>query len=108
MKNRGNYYKLRTKQWFLAKGYQCDYIERMHRILTKDKRILFCKKDLFGADGMSFNETEFILWNSKFGRKNVAAGVKEFAKFKFPPFIKLWLLVWEFRIHEPEIIECQS
>lgn len=103
---KGNYYKIRTKNWFIKKGYQCELLERLNRIyLPKTKQIIFQKKDVFGADGLAMNKEEIIFWNAKFGKKNIASGIKEFKKFEFPSFVKLWLIVWEYRKREPEIVE---
>ena len=104
--NRGNYYKLRSKRWFIDKGYQCDYVEKLQRIYVKG-RIIYVKKDLFGADLLAFRREpeEFILANSVYNRKNIASHIKVFKEYPFPGFIKLWILVWEFRAREPEIVE---
>jgi hypothetical protein len=99
---KGNYYKLKTKKWFLDKGYACEYLEKMQRIFTK-KGIIFIKKDVFGADGVAMNKDEIIFWNSKFGRSNISAGIKEFEQFPYPKSVKRWVVVWGLREREPEI-----
>ena len=103
--NRGVYYKQKTKKWFIKKGYQCEYTETLRRIFTK-KGLIYIKKDLFGADMLAFNEDGYIFANAKFGRNNLSAGLKEFRKFNFPKVKKVehWLVVWELRVREPEII----
>lgn len=111
MKSSGTYYKVKTKTWFIDKGYESDYLEKLQRIYIKNKqgqeRILFVKKDVLASDGFASNETEFILWNSKFNKANIAKGIKEFNQHKIPKFIKKWLVVWEKRAREPEIIEVE-
>ena len=79
--NKGQYYKLKTKKWFLAKGYMCEYLEKLQRIVTKDKKIIWVKRDIFSADGIAMKENELIFWNAKYGKKNVAKGIKEFLKY---------------------------
>lgn len=104
--SKGNYYKRKTKQWFIDKGYNCDYLEKNQRFVDKKtKRLIFIKRDMFGADLIAFNSNDLIFANSKFGRKNIAEGLKEFAKYSFPDFVKCWLVVWEKGDSEPEIIE---
>ncbi len=104
---KGNYYKIKTKKWFEEKGYQCEYLEKLQRIFTKDKKVIFIKKDLFSSDGLAINENEIIFWNSKLNKKNISQGYKNYSELKIPkiPQIKKWLIVWEKYSKEPEIIE---
>jgi hypothetical protein len=115
MKSKGNYYKIKTKRWFEEKGYLCEYLEKLQRIVTKDKKsgnekIIWIKRDLFYSDGIAIlPDKEIIFWNSKFGKSNIAEGFKNYNNLKLPkiPQIKKWLVVWEVRKQEPEIIECE-
>jgi len=112
MGNKGNYYKLKTKKWFKEKGYACEYLEKLQRIVVKDKKknkskVIFIKKDVWGADGVAMNGEEIIFWNSKLGDKNIAEGLKEFAKYPYPKNVRRWLVVWEVRKREPEIVEVE-
>lgn len=102
--NKGNYYKMKTKVWFKKKGYECEYLEKLQRIVNKGK-IIYIKKDIWGADGIAMNNKEIIFWNSKKGKTNISKGIKEFQKYPYPSHIKRWLIIWEERIREPEIIE---
>ena len=104
--NKGNYYKIKTKNWFESKGYFVDLLERVQRIYDKkNNKVIFIKKDIAGADGFAMNENEIIFWNSKFGKSSQSRGIKEFKKYPFPKFVKLWLVCWEKRQREPEIVE---
>lgn len=105
--NKGNYYKLKTKKWLVAQGYQCDYLERLQRLYTP-KGVIFVKRDMFASDILAMNEEEIIFVQVKLGRKNIASAYKEFAKFVFPPFVKRWIIVWEERARQPEIIPMDS
>lgn len=113
-KNRGNYYKLRTRNWFRKKGYDCELSEKLYPIIDKDKitgetkLIGYRKSDIFGSDMIAMNGEEIIFANSKFGRQNITEGLKEFAKYPFPSCVKRWVVVWEFRAREPEIIEYEE
>lgn len=107
MKSKGNYYKLRTKKWFIKKGYLCEYLEKVQRIYVRG-RVIFIKRDVFGADGLSMKRGEtLIFWNSKLGKKNIAQGIKEFAQYPYPGTVKRWIIVWEVRAREPEIVEVE-
>jgi len=104
MANRGNYYKKKTKEWFLDRGYACDYVER-YRKFFRDGQIFHIKEDLFGADGIALNGREIIFWNSKFGKASDTEGVKEMLKFPYPSFVKRWIVHWELRAKEPRITD---
>lgn len=102
--NKGNYYKLKTKKWFIDKGYFCDYLEKAQRIFTKGK-VIFIKRDVAGADGMAMNGKEIIFWQSKLTGHNIAQAIKEFHKFPYPEFVKRWVIVWTKGKGEPQIVE---
>jgi hypothetical protein len=109
MADKGNYYKYRTKKWFLDQGWACELCEKMRRIVIIDKatgreRVLFSKKDLFGADGISMNGEEIVFWNSKLNKSNVAAGIKEMLKYPFPKSVERWIIVWQVRAKNPTIV----
>lgn len=104
---KGNYYKLKTKKWFELKGYECEYLEKLQRIFTKGK-VIWIKRDLFGADILAMKKPdEMIFCQVKLGKSHVAEAYKEFAKHQFPDFVKLWIVVWEVRAKEPEIISVE-
>jgi hypothetical protein len=106
MKSTGQYYKQRSKDFFVKQGYAVDYCERLNRIFLKDKnKIIWVKKDLFGADLIAMRIDEIIFINSKFGHSNIAAGIKEMARFPYPPFVRRVLAVWEKGDHAPEIVD---
>ena len=104
MKSKGNYYKLRTKRWLEKKGYQVSFLERLQRIYVKGK-VIFIKKDQMASDLLAVSESEIIFVQVKLNRNNIAQAVKEFSKFEFPAFVGKWIVVWEVRAREPEIIE---
>ena len=106
--NKGTYYRLKTKKWFEQKGYATEYLERFTRIFNpKTKQILFIKRDLFGADGLSMNGHELVFWNSVLNRKNIAEHIKDFLKHPYPKGTLRWIIVWELRAREPEIVEVE-
>jgi len=103
---KGNYYKLKTKKWLTEQGYQCDYLEKLGRIFNpKTKSVIFVKRDMFASDILAMSKDDLIFVQVKFGKKNIASAYKEFDKYVFPSFVKKWIVVWELRAREPEIIE---
>jgi len=94
--SKGNYYKAKTKKWFLSQGYQCDYLEKMMWIKTK-KGMLPIKRDLFFSDGLAMNEKEIIFWQSKLGRANIADARNKYLSLKTPKGVKKCIVVWEVR-----------
>ena len=110
MKNRGNYYKYRSKQWLIKQGYQVEYLERLQRIVTKSGKLLNIKRDMFCSDLMAISKDEVIFANSVFGRLNIASHIKAYKALVLPKckHIKVWVLVWEIRAKDPEIIDCKE
>jgi len=101
---KGSYYKYKTKKWFTNDGYVCEYLEKNQRIYIKG-RVIFIKRDLFGADGLAMNDKQIIFWQCKLNEKNISSAIKEFKKFPFPIFVDRWIVVWKPRVRQPEIIE---
>lgn len=104
----GTYYKYRSKQFFLKNGFKAEYLERAHRFITPDGKVMFSKSDVFGADILAMDGKQMIFANSKVGRKNIAQGIKEFMKHPYPPGVIRWVLVWEKGASEPEIVDLRE
>jgi hypothetical protein len=108
---RGNYYKVKTKKWFEKKGYTTQLTEFTTTRPIGGGKVIYVKKDVFGADGISMNGEEIIFWNSKSittGRlsQEKSSGKKDFSKFPFPDCVKRKLIIWEPRVKLPTIIDC--
>lgn len=110
---KGNYYKLRTKKWLEAKGYAVAFMERLMWLPPKQPgdRMIPVKRDQFGSDLLAMNAEEVIFVQVKFGATrpgagNIAAARKEFLKYRFPPFTQRWIVLWEPRAREPDIVDC--
>ena len=101
--SKGTYYRNRTKEFFEKAGYHVVLLEKLQRIYVRG-RVVFKKQDVWGSDGMMSDGKELIFWNSKFGRDHIAEGIKEFNDYPWPSSIKLWIVVWEYRAREPDII----
>jgi Holliday junction resolvase-like predicted endonuclease len=107
-KNKGNYYKLRTKKWLEGKGYQVATIEKMYRVIDKKTgKTFFTKQDQFASDLLAMNDKEiiFIQVKSNAARGSINEAIKEFELFKFPKSAQKWVVIWETGDHEPEIVE---
>ncbi len=99
---KGNYYKRKSKEHYQKLGYTVQLTEfTTARPIGKGK-ILYTKKDVFGADGIAMNGKEIIFWNSKATAPEVKDGISkmkssaklEFAKYPFPKNVKLQAIIW--------------
>jgi len=106
---KGNYYKRKTKKWLEDKGFTCEYIEQYKRYWNeKQNRAGFVKRDLFGSDVLAMNGEQVIFANSVFGIENIAEHYKRYMELPFPKdtsIVQRWIVVWQPRVREPEIIE---
>lgn len=112
--SRGNYYKTKTKDYYEKLGYVVQITEFMCGRMIGPGRMIYQKRDVFGSDGIAMNGKEIIFWNSKSvtGETNTVThekrrGSQEFAKYPFPPTVKLQLVIWEPK-KKPVIIDCNS
>ena len=99
--SRGNYYKKKTKEYLEKLGYTVQLTEFTTTRPIGNGKVIWVKKDVFGADGIAMNGQEIIFWNSKhFTGTNTSyneksSGKKEFTKYPFPPCVKLQLYIWQ-------------
>src|SRR5574343_534339 len=99
--SRGNYYKRKTKEYYEKLGYTVQLTEFLTSRPIGGGRVIYVKKDVFGADGIAMNGKEIVFWNSKHFtgantlRNEKYGGKKEFKKYPFPPCVKLQLVVWQ-------------
>lgn len=111
--SRGNYYKNKTRDWFIKKGYKVELCEFLCGIPIGGGKIVFKKRDVLASDGIAYNDNEFILWNSKHytnDKQSIKNRGKQYAKnyneIKTPSFIKKQIIIWELRKKEPMVIDC--
>ncbi len=108
--SRGNMYKKKTMEMYQKLGYVVQLTEFNTARYIGPKRLVFVKKDVFGADGISMNGKEIIFWNSKHGttasglKDSLYSGKKDFAKFPFPGSVKRQIVFWEPR-KKPVVID---
>lgn len=102
---KGSYYRLKTKKWLEKDGFKVENLEISQRIFTKDKKVIFIKKDLWGADLLASNGVQLIVIQNKANKGDISKGIKELKSAPWPAFVKRWVVFWEYRAREPEIIE---
>ena len=110
---KGRYYLLKSRDYMKDLGYETEIVEKVQRIVTKDDRgkhhVLFSKKDLWGADLVARNKEELIWVQVKCNSCDIATGIKQLCTDdNWPEFIKRWVICWEPRQKEPEIIEVKE
>lgn len=105
--SKGNYYKTKTARWYRQQGYDVASIEIVRRIVTKDNKVVFSKKDLWGGDLCASNKTEMIWIQVKSNKAHISAGIKELIKAPLPPCIRKVVVYWPLRAREPEINEVE-
>jgi len=102
---KGNYYRLKTKKWLEADGFKVETLEKTMRIFTNDKKVIFIKRDLWGADLIASNGSELIVIQNKTSRGDASKGIRELKSAPWPDNVKKWVVIWSFKSREPEIIE---
>ena len=107
---KGRYYLMKSRDYMKNLGYETEIVEKVQRIVTKDDkgnhRVLFAKADLWGADLVARNKEDFIWIQVKSNRCDTATGIKQLSIDNlWPSFVKRWVMLWEPRMREPEIIE---
>jgi len=107
---KGYYYRLKTRKWLVAKGYDVYNAEQIKRLYNKKTRqVIFNKYDIMGADLFAVNDEQYIHVNSICNRSDISSHIKGFLKFRCPPFIDRWIVLWTpGKRGEPEIIDVNA
>ena len=112
---RGNRFKIKTKKWFEDQGFETVYLEQLKSFYIPGVGQRFSKIDLMGADGMSMNGKQIIFWNSKATedielRRNevVKIATKAFNVHNFPHFVDRWIVIWQLRSRQPEVVKLST
>jgi len=101
---KGNYYKVKTANYFRNDGYVVEYLEKLQHVYVRGK-VIYTKRDLLAADGLAVNDNEFILWNAISNKGDIGRHIKRFKEYPCPVFIKRYIVLWTLRCREPELIE---
>jgi hypothetical protein len=96
--------KLKTKKWLEKLGYRVENSE-VNKICYFGGRLVAVHKDLVGSDLLAMNGKDIIFVQCKTNKTDMSDGKKEFEKYPFPEFVKLWVVRWEARVKEPIIIK---
>ena len=101
---RGNYYRLKTKHFYEAEGYEVANAEVKKPMPIKG-RMVWIATDIFASDLIAMNGKEILFIQVKTNRGDVSKAVAEFAKHQFPPTIRKIVVCWPERASVPEIFE---
>jgi len=101
---RGNYYRLKTKHFYEAEGYEVVTSE-IRKPMPIKGRMVWIATDIFASDLIAMNGEEILFIQVKTNRGDVSKAVKEFAKHQFPPTIRKIVVCWPERASVPEIFE---
>ena len=99
---KGNYYRLKTKHFFEAEGYEVANAEVKKPIPIKG-RLVWIATDIFASDLIAMNGREILFIQVKTNRSDVSKAVKDFAKHKFPESIRKVVCCWPKRASAPDI-----
>lgn len=95
---KGNYYKYKTKKYFVDRGYVVEYSEMY---LNKGKFMV--KKDLFFSDLIAVRSDRVIFIQSKVNKKNLADARTKYKTLSVPPNVYKVIIIWEPKIKTPTI-----
>jgi hypothetical protein len=99
------YYRTKTLEYFRAKGYVAETIERQKVIFKRGQHFpIYLKNDIFGADIMACNDKETILANSVKNKTNISKHKKRFLEFPAGGLRRM-VVAWIPREKEPFVVE---
>jgi hypothetical protein len=99
---RGNYYRLKTKHFYEAEGYEVANAEVKKPMPIKG-RLIWIATDIFASDLIAMNGKEILFIQVKTNRGDVSKAVAEFAKHKFPENIRKVVVCWPERASVPDV-----
>ena len=105
--SKGNYHKKRTKEWLESQGFTVALLETTFRIFTTDKKtgapkVIFVKRDVWGADCMARNAERLIFVQVKANAGDISKGLKELSDGPWPPGVERWVAHWPERRRSSE------
>lgn len=113
---KGSYYKTRTKTWLERRGYDVAFMERLMWVrggnqpcpACRQVKMFASKRDQLGADLLATNVDEIVMVQVKLNRNDAAKAAREYARFRFPASVKLWIVIWTPRAREPEVVDARA
>jgi len=107
-KQKGDYYRRKTKLMFEKRGFYVETTEKLQRCFINGK-VLFLKKDICGSDLMAMDGKSLLFIQVKASTKGLASKMKEaekeFAKYPYPNFVSKVIVGWDLSEHRPQPIE---
>ena len=100
----GNRNKLKTKKWLEAQGWQV-WNSEVGKTVFFGGKLRIIRQDLVGSDLLCMNGKDIIFVQCKSRKDDIPEAIREFRKYPFPPFVKLWVVRWELRNKMPIIKE---
>lgn len=110
---RGSYYCVRTQEWLAREGYHWIPMEHQRRIFVpakdgKPEKIFFSKQDLWGADLLASNGERLVAVQVKSSKAQAADGMRALLRAPWPGNVTLWVVWWEPRARQPNVINCRD
>lgn len=102
--SKGNYYRLKTKKFLEADGYEVANAEVKKPVPIKG-RLVWIATDIFASDLIAMNGKEILFVQVKANRTDISKAVIAFSKHKFPKTIRKIAVWWPPRAAVPEIFE---
>ena len=99
---KGQYTKLKTRDYFVACGYEVVLIEQL-RTIRRGNRLIYQKRDTLGADMICVNDKETLLVNAVLGSSNVSKHKSEYLNHK-KGNCKRIICVWQPYERTPKLI----
>jgi len=99
---KGNYYRLKTKHFYEAEGYEVANAE-VRKPMPIKGRLVWIATDIFASDLIAMNGKEIIFIQVKTNRGDVSKAVKDFANHKFPESVRKVVCCWPKRASAPDI-----
>ncbi|MEO7272061.1 MAG: hypothetical protein ABI211_08650 [Vicinamibacterales bacterium] len=102
----GQHWKARTKKWLEEQGYQVGHLE-IQRVVHTPRGMFPLKRDQFGSDLLAVGAGGVVFVQVKGGaapRSQLAVARAAFADFLCPPGAQQWVVLWQPRAREPEVV----
>lgn|GEM_PF-5756618 len=95
---KGQRSKAKTRKYFEARGYKCEYSEFF---VSRGK--VKIKKDLFFSDMIAVRKDRILFIQIKSNKKHISSAIKEFEGFEIPSNSYKIVVTWEDRAKKPII-----
>lgn len=97
---KGQRSKYKTKKYFEARGYKCEYSE-----FFLSRGHIKIKKDLFFSDMIATRKDRVLFIQIKSNKNHVKQAVEDYQQLQLPANCYKIIVLWETRIKKPIIIK---